>query len=131
MNQCARLADLTAPASHGSVVSTRGHQVLSKVQVDAQECVDSAGALLSTFQDEIGEIALSPGASGEWKVVALPAPQELHVVWDRKEKKGFPEITELKRLVRDVVAPGKSLGHADRQAAASEARADDNQGDKE
>ena len=26
---------------------------------------------------------------------------------------GFPEIKELKQIVRDVASPGKSLGHAD------------------
>jgi len=34
-------------------------------------------------------------------------------IFDRKEYGGFPEIKELKQLVRDVVAPGKSLGHTD------------------
>jgi selenoprotein W-related protein len=36
-------------------------------------------------------------------------------IFDRKETGGFPEIKELKQWVRDVVAPGKSLGHADRK----------------
>ncbi len=29
---------------------------------------------------------------------------------------GFPELPELKRLVRDRVAPDRSLGHSDRKA---------------
>jgi selenoprotein W-related protein len=33
----------------------------------------------------------------------------------RRAKGGFLEIKEVKQLVRDVVAPGKSLGHADRK----------------
>ena len=39
---------------------------------------------------------------------------EGQVVWSRHERKRFPEIKELKQAVRDAVAPGKSLGHADR-----------------
>jgi selenoprotein W-related protein len=35
-------------------------------------------------------------------------------VWSRHERGRFPDIKELKQLVRDVVAPGKSLGHSDR-----------------
>jgi predicted Rdx family selenoprotein len=35
--------------------------------------------------------------------------------WSRKEKGRFPEITELKQLVRDQVAPGRDLGHSDRK----------------
>lgn len=33
-------------------------------------------------------------------------------MFDRKEY-GFPEIKELKQMVRDVVGPGKSPGHSD------------------
>jgi selenoprotein W-related protein len=36
------------------------------------------------------------------------------LIWSRKEAKRFPEITELKQLVRDRIAPGRSLGHSDR-----------------
>ena len=37
------------------------------------------------------------------------------LVWCRKEEGRFPEITELKQRVRDQIAPGRSLGHADRK----------------
>jgi len=36
------------------------------------------------------------------------------VLWDRKTEGGFPETKELKRRVRDVVDPGRGLGHVDR-----------------
>lgn len=36
------------------------------------------------------------------------------VLWDRREDGGFPETKELKRRVRDVVEPGRDLGHVDR-----------------
>jgi hypothetical protein len=36
------------------------------------------------------------------------------LLWDRKAKGGFPEVKELKRLVRDVIDPGRDLGHVDR-----------------
>ena len=35
------------------------------------------------------------------------------VVWDRAERGGFPEVKELKQLVRDILAPSKDLGHSD------------------
>jgi hypothetical protein len=35
------------------------------------------------------------------------------VLWDRREDGGFPETKELKRRVRDVVEPGRDLGHVD------------------
>ena len=67
-----------------------------------------AQELLTTFEAEIGEVALVPGKGGVFEVRA-----EGQLVWSRHERKRFPEIKELKQAVRDVVAPGKSLGHAD------------------
>lgn len=67
-----------------------------------------AQELLTTFEAELGGVTLMPGTGGVFRVVIGEA-----VVWDRKGEGGFPEITELKRRVRDVVAPGKGLGHVD------------------
>ncbi|HDZ09484.1 MAG TPA: hypothetical protein ENH93_12525 [Pseudohongiella sp.] len=38
-----------------------------------------------------------------------------HLLWSRKENAGFPEVTELKQRVRDVIAPEHYLGHVDRK----------------
>ena len=35
-------------------------------------------------------------------------------LWSRQADGGFPDLPELKRLVRDHVAPGKPLGHTER-----------------
>ncbi|HET9929390.1 MAG TPA: Rdx family protein, partial [Polyangiaceae bacterium] len=35
------------------------------------------------------------------------------LVFSRAERRRFPDPKELKQLVRDVVAPGRSLGHSD------------------
>ena len=66
--------------------------------------------LLSTFEADIGEVALVPGDSGEFRVLASK-----QVVWDRKTDGGFPQPKELKQRVRDVIAPQKDLGHSDRK----------------
>jgi selenoprotein W-related protein len=65
--------------------------------------------LLTSFEQEIGELALVPGSGGIFEVRADGA-----LVWSRKERGRFPEIAELKQLVRDRIAPEKDLGHADR-----------------
>lgn len=67
-----------------------------------------AQELLTTFEAELTELALKPGRGG---VFVVRVNDE--VVWDRREQ-GFPEPTAVKKLVRDRVAPGKSLGHSDR-----------------
>ncbi|MFD4575265.1 SelT/SelW/SelH family protein [Streptomyces sp. NPDC058417] len=66
-----------------------------------------AQELLTTFEAELTELALKPGRGG---VFVVRVNDE--VVWDRREQ-GFPEPTAVKRVVRDRVAPGKSLGHSD------------------
>jgi selenoprotein W-related protein len=70
-----------------------------------------AQELLTTFAAELGEVALVPGTGGVFEVRAHD-----HLIWSRAAQGGFPDIKELKQLVRDRVAPGKDLGHADRTA---------------
>lgn len=67
-----------------------------------------AQELLTTFEQELGEVALVPGTGGVF-VIAIDGD----VVWDRSQQ-GFPALAELKQLVRDRIAPGKDLGHSDR-----------------
>ena len=68
-----------------------------------------AQELLSTFSADIGEIALMPGIGG---VFVMRIDDD--TIWSRAEKGRFPEIKEIKQLVRDRIAPGKDLGHSDR-----------------
>jgi len=69
-----------------------------------------AQELLTTFDQEISELTLKPGTGGIFEIRANEV-----LVWSRKERGKFPEITELKQLVRDQIAPGRDLGHADRK----------------
>jgi selenoprotein W-related protein len=68
-----------------------------------------AQELLTTFADELGEVALVPSPPGTYVIRAAEV-----VVWDRKADGGFPEPKLLKQRVRDVIAPGRDLGHGDR-----------------
>ena len=68
-----------------------------------------AQELLTTFEAEIGEVALVPGTGGIFEVRV-----EGKRLWSRAERGRFPDVKELKQVVRDAVAPGKNLGHADR-----------------
>ncbi len=69
------------------------------------------GELLQTFADDLGGVLLVPSRGGIFRVEVGGTG-----VWNRKTDGGFPDIVELKRRVRDVVAPGRDLGHADRVA---------------
>jgi len=68
-----------------------------------------AQELLTTFDTELGEVALVPGTGGIFDVRV-----DGETVWSRKEQGRFPESKELKQLVRDRVAPDKNLGHSER-----------------
>ena len=68
-----------------------------------------AQELLSTFSDELDEVALQPGTGGVFWIEANGQR-----IWERKADGGFPDINELKRRVRDQVCPDRDLGHIDR-----------------
>ncbi|KAL2753577.1 hypothetical protein ACRALDRAFT_1071974 [Sodiomyces alcalophilus JCM 7366] len=101
-----------------------------------------AQELLSTFSTSIGEVALIPATGGVFTVTITtappvpetspsasdpsstlpsspPPPTTTAILWDRKTEGGFPETKELKRRVRDVIQPGRDLGHVDRHHAAA------------
>jgi len=68
-----------------------------------------AQELLTTFQSEIGELALLPGTGGVFEIRV-----DQDVVWSRSTEGRFPDMKELKQRVRDRIAPGRDLGHSER-----------------
>ena len=68
-----------------------------------------AQELLTTFAEEIGEVALQPGTGG-----ILEIRLDGKLLFSRKEAGRFPEAKEVKQLVRDAIAPERDLGHSDR-----------------
>ena len=69
-----------------------------------------AQELLSTFDGDIRELSLRPGTGGIFEV-----HEDDQCIWSRKDEGRFPEITELKQKVRDVIEPGRDLGHVDKK----------------
>ena len=67
-----------------------------------------AQELLTTFSDDLDQVSLSPGTGGVFEVRV-----NNDLVWSRKEKGRFPDIKELKNIVRDIAAPEKGLGHSE------------------
>ncbi|KAJ2157516.1 hypothetical protein GGF46_004445 [Coemansia sp. RSA 552] len=67
-----------------------------------------AQELLTTFSTALGEVALVPRTGGVFVVLVDGEP-----VFDRKAEGRFPEMKEIKQLVRNKVAPDMSLGHSD------------------
>ena len=67
--------------------------------------------LLTTFDTELGGVALVPGTGGIFTVTF-----DGEMLFSRKDAGRFPETRELKQLIRDRIAPDKPLGHSDRPA---------------
>lgn len=68
-----------------------------------------AQELLTTFEQDLSSVALSPGNGG---VFDITLNQQL--IFSRKEAGRFPEAKEVKQLVRDYIDPNRDLGHSDR-----------------
>lgn len=68
-----------------------------------------AQELLVTFERELAEVALRPGGEGVYEVRVDGA-----LVWSRAVEGRFPDPKELKQRIRDLIAPGRTLGHSDR-----------------
>lgn len=69
-----------------------------------------AQELLATFAEEVGSLALTPDGTGGVFEIRVDG----EIIWSRKERGRFPEIKEIKQLVRDRIASGRSLGHSDK-----------------
>lgn len=68
-----------------------------------------AQELLSTFRDDLGEVALRPGSGGVFEIGF-----EGETIWERVRDGGFPDVKTLKQRVRDRLDPERDLGHLDR-----------------
>lgn len=69
-----------------------------------------AQELLTTFEADLGEVALQPGTGGIFDVSL-----DGELIYSRKAEGRFPESKELKQLIRDHIDPERDLGHSDRK----------------
>ena len=72
-----------------------------------------AQELLTTFESEIGEVALIPSRTGTGNFIIRIGDE---LIWNRKnpDTPGFPEAKILKQKIRDIISPVKDLGHSDK-----------------
>lgn len=68
-----------------------------------------AQELLTTFSIELGAVTLRPGTGGIFEIWI-----DDELMWERKRDGGFPDVKQLKQMVRDRIDPGRDLGHIDR-----------------
>ncbi|MDX2191623.1 MAG: SelT/SelW/SelH family protein [Bacteroidota bacterium] len=70
-----------------------------------------AQELLTTFTDDLQEVAIKPGEVGGIFEIRLNE----EVIFSRKEEGHFPDAKELKQLVRNYIDPERDLGHIDKK----------------
>jgi selenoprotein W-related protein len=70
-----------------------------------------AQEILTTFTEDIKMVSLEPSEIAGQYTIFLNDKK----LYDRKEAGHFPEIKELKQMIRDIVNPTKSLGHSDKK----------------
>ncbi len=68
-----------------------------------------AQEVLTTFAEDLGEVALQPGEGG-----VLEIRLDDVLIYSRKDTGRFPEAKEIKQLIRDRIDPDRDLGHSDR-----------------
>ena len=69
---------------------------------------------LSTFSEELGEVALVPATGGVFRVCVDGVE-----IWERKRDGGFPDAALFKQRIRDQIAPERPLGHSERKPEAT------------
>jgi len=94
------------------------HQLTNNPKIEITYCTQCrwllraawlAQELLTTFEQDLGSVALKPGTGG---IFDITLDQKL--IFSRKEAGRFPEAKEIKQLVRDEIDPARDLGHSDR-----------------
>lgn len=65
-----------------------------------------AQELLSTFGNQLGEVAIVPGSGGIFEIKL-----DGEVVATNRDKAPMPDPSAVKRLIRDRVAPDQQIGH--------------------
>ena len=68
-----------------------------------------AQEFLTTFEGDLKSATLIPSEVNGRFTIHINEEK----IFDRKAYGGFPEIKELKQIIRNKVAPGKNLGHSD------------------
>lgn len=70
-----------------------------------------AQEFLTTFEAFLGGVTLMPSEGGTFRIRIQDK-----VLWDRVQNNGFPDIKQIKQIIRDQVAPEQDLGHTDSHA---------------
>lgn len=71
----------------------------------------TAQEILTSFADEAGAVTLIP----DWTGGVFDIHVDGVLIYSRGAEGRFPEMKELKQLIRDRIAPHRDLGHADRR----------------
>ncbi|MDP4610538.1 MAG: SelT/SelW/SelH family protein [Opitutales bacterium] len=69
----------------------------------------TAQELLTTFDGKLAAVTMRPSEEPGTFIVRIDGVE----LWNRRAEGRFPEMKELKQIVRDHIAPEQNLGHSD------------------
>ena len=70
-----------------------------------------AQELLTTFSGDLNAVMIQPSdTSGAYNIYV-----DDNIIFSRKEQERFPDIKELKQMIRDIADPERHLGHSDKK----------------
>ena len=116
--RCGRMHERPAGEKPDSDVTGEGASRAERPRVAITYCTQCnwllrsawmAQELLSTFRDDLGEVALVPATGGTFRIEMAGL-----LLWERVRDGGFPDVKALKQRVRDHLDPERDLGHIDR-----------------
>ncbi|MCW3108450.1 MAG: SelT/selW/selH selenoprotein [Segetibacter sp.] len=70
-----------------------------------------AQEILTTFSEDVKAVSIQPAEVSGTYIISINE----EIIFDRTKMGRFPEIKELKQLIRDKIKPDKSLGHSDKK----------------
>ena len=100
-----KLQVLCALNLHGHLHAEQLRRLVLCIQRE-EDAPQTQQELFTTFQEELTSIALVQGTGGIYDIYLNDV-----LLFSRKQESRFPEIKELKQLVRDRINPERDLGH--------------------
>jgi selenoprotein W-related protein len=70
-----------------------------------------AQELLTTFTGDLNGVMMQPSETGGKYNIYV----DDKILFSRKEHERFPDIKELRQMIRDIVDPERPLGHSDKK----------------
>ena len=96
----------------GDALASKGWTVVAALRdVNFAQSLSASAKIQVAVIEEYTSVTLVPGTNGTFEIHC-----DGELAWERKRDGGFPDVRQLKQLIRDRIDPDRSLGHLDRSS---------------